>query len=316
MFAAPVQRGLLALLSVISAGGCERGTQGPSTTMDAEQNKMPATERSFVAGAHERAHAVFQNAAYLKPAHQEAGQSRADVYAPLVAIELAGQATTLPSNLRFGAVELSGKNGSQSTVDPERPTIYVIESVALIGDRSLEQITYAWLYPSREASTPTWRAVRLTLDESGFAVATEVLGSGLSQRPIFVSNSLEQRAARQHGPPLPGRRYSIEPDMQALPTVVVPRVLDDGPQPMGPWVYIGADGEVSGVLCRCMPSQVEAFAETKTYSLDRVHETPAIHDQGPSAARTRRAVAVLLSELNDGADRLGRALRWPGTSDE
>ena len=46
------------------------------------------------------------------------------------------------------------------------------------------------------------------------------------------------------------------------------RVLSDGPQAMGPWVYIRRkDRMVATLLCRCMPSQVTGTLENRSYEL-------------------------------------------------
>ena len=48
----------------------------------------------------------------------------------------------------------------------------------------------------------------------------------------------------------------------------VARVLDDGPTPMGPFVYLqAATRSVKTLLCRCMPSQAEHFVADEYYQL-------------------------------------------------
>jgi hypothetical protein len=50
--------------------------------------------------------------------------------------------------------------------------------------------------------------------------------------------------------------------------VVVARVIEDGPQPMGPIVYVSADGvTVETLICRCMSSQVDELVASETYPL-------------------------------------------------
>ena len=84
---------------------------------------------------------------------------------------------------------------------------------------------------------------------------------------LFVSRSLESAARSTFGPPSPRRRFSIERLITDAPLSVVARVLDDGPIPMGPYVYVDSEGRVTTVLCRCMPSQVRAFSGNGYYDL-------------------------------------------------
>ena len=50
--------------------------------------------------------------------------------------------------------------------------------------------------------------------------------------------------------------------------MVVARVLADGPMAMGPFVYLTEPGlEVTTLLCRCMPAQVDDFFANTYYEL-------------------------------------------------
>jgi len=108
----------------------------------------------------------------------------------------------------------------------------------------------------------------------GFPCVWAILAAGFVRdhsaplKLLFVSDSLEQAAAKAFGPPLPGRRYSIERDVGDAPTTVVPRIVEDGPIPMGPYVYLAADTHaLTTLLCRCEPSQARSFIETDYYDL-------------------------------------------------
>ena len=96
----------------------------------------------------------------------------------------------------------------------------------------------------------------------------EVLADNSKAKLFFVSLSLEAAAAAEFGKPLPGRRYAIERSVEAAPDVIVARVIDDGPIPMGPIVYLSAGTrEVSTLICRCMPAQAGKLVATRTYDL-------------------------------------------------
>lgn len=111
----------------------------------------------------------------------------------------------------------------------------------------------------------------MTLGNRGYAVVWDMLSSDSTERLMFVSKPVEQAAIKQFGDPLPGRQFAVEPPLEEHPEVVVPRVVGDGPQPMGPFVYLdSAARSVSTLICRCEPSQVDAFPESGHYHLQRI----------------------------------------------
>jgi hypothetical protein len=96
----------------------------------------------------------------------------------------------------------------------------------------------------------------MTLSSAGAPVIWETVGGSGHRQRIYVAKSLETAALAAFGPPLPGRSLSIEQSQAAAPSTIIVRVLEDGPVPMGPMVYIsGRPPEVASVICRCMPAQ-------------------------------------------------------------
>lgn len=151
------------------------------------------------------------------------------------------------------------------------PTVWFRSSQERIRGRMHEQLTYWWpplqgeIVPSGE---PGWQAVRLTLDADGLPAIWEALPSNGSPGAIFVSRQLETAAQAEWGGPLPGRRFAVERALRDAPGVVVVRVLDDTPVPLGPLIHLRAsNGRVSSVLCRCMPTQVRELVGTMYYQL-------------------------------------------------
>ena len=56
--------------------------------------------------------------------------------------------------------------------------------------------------------------------------------------------------------------------MEQAPDVVVGGLLESGPAPLGPFVYVWEQGRnVNAVICRCMPSRVISIPSTATYEL-------------------------------------------------
>jgi hypothetical protein len=197
-------------------------------------------------------------------------------------------------------------------IDIERPAIYVHPGEVQIQGKAHPQMTYLWCYrPEPMSGHPEVRGVRLTLNSAGEPVLWEVLSAGTLARLFFVAESLERVAAAEHGPPLAGRRFSVERSAEETPDVLVARLIDDGPIPMGPMVYIAAQANaISTVLCRCMPAQVRHIVENTFYELlpvEGLPETPNFLN--PDAAK---AVQVLRALVEGGGD-LGQVLRLPRT---
>jgi hypothetical protein len=108
----------------------------------------------------------------------------------------------------------------------------------------------------------------MVLDHRGFAMMWEILSSDASLRVFFVSKTVERAAERVYGRPLPDRRYCVEPSLEQHPDIVVARIVGDGPQPMGPILYLEhSNHHVTNVICRCEPSQADLFPRTREYQL-------------------------------------------------
>jgi hypothetical protein len=163
---------------------------------------------------------------------------------------------------------LSPSNGSLH-LDTQRPTIYAaLDTLELGPGKTRPRCTYLWCYPASEGAATLTRlrlqGVRITLDSQGRPAVWEVMADSSGARLLFVSESIESAAATRYGKVLPGRRYAIEQSLAERPNAVVARILDDGPVPMGPLVYLeAATGDVSTVLCRCMPAQARTVTQTR-----------------------------------------------------
>jgi hypothetical protein len=157
-------------------------------------------------------------------------------------------------------------------IDPARPAVYWAADSLQLNRQTHARFAYQWCYPPRkppaQPSALPRQGVRITLDSRGQPAIWEILADTSARRLIFVSQSLEAAAAAESGKPLPGRRYSIERSLDQAPHVVVPRVIDDGPQAMGPIVYLSeGTRNVSTLICRCMPAQVKQLIATRTFAL-------------------------------------------------
>lgn len=206
-------------------------------------SKQPDTGRQRAANE-DRAALIFTNAVLLKPCETVPATNLALTLAPLLLQEIAGSGP--------------GSNHSLATV------YYQLGAVQFAGT-TRPQMTYLW---SRGDEKRLERGVRLTLDSRGSPVIWEVLDDRPDPRVVFVSRSLEERARTAFGPPVPGRRFAVEQPINVAPDVVVARVNEDGPVAMGPIVHLTAPrGEISTVICRCMPTQARQLAATVYYEL-------------------------------------------------
>jgi hypothetical protein len=159
--------------------------------------------------------------------------------------------------------------GAAAPSDSFLPVAAEVTKITING-RACDQFTFTWKYPSHTpaAKALSTQGVRITLDSSGKPVIWEALADTSGAQIIFVSQSLEAAARAAFGPPLSGRRFSIERSLAQAPNTVVARVIEDSPTPMGPVVYLRAGThDVSTLICRCMPSQAETLQVQRNYPM-------------------------------------------------
>ena len=156
----------------------------------------------------------------------------------------------------------------EGTTLPRPPAdVRALRTEIVLQGQQLTQWLYLWSYPGSRF----YRGLRLTLAADGFPAIYEVLGDSSGARPIFVSTALEEAAAAEFGAPCPERRFAVERPLDQAPSVVVPALVDPGPQPLGPFVYLTDPArDVSSLRCRCMPSLVERVNTSVEYRLVRL----------------------------------------------
>ncbi len=183
------------------------------------------------------------------------------------------------------------------------PAMFVSTLRLRIGDASYDVITYQWL-ASRDArfhgNAKEVRGLRVTVGQDGFAAVCEVLQPGSPFRRMFVSKSIEEAARMAHGEPLMGRRFAIESAIDTSPDVLVVGVFDDGPIPMGPYVYLDAALDVTAIRCRCSDSLVDTFTDEAVYEFLSIEDLPR-----------RDGVAHSQDEISP-----IQSLRWPNGFDQ
>jgi hypothetical protein len=260
------------LLILVLLAGC-----GPTVEAPGESHPPDfALLREARELAYQRTQREFERAEFFSP-DPESSPGELRWMSPLIVEELDPlQAEDSPLG---GFGRISTDPSGRAVVHPEEPAVYYWAERVEISAASFEQSTFVWFYcPFDSGGEISWRGFRMVLDDRGFAMVWEILSSEAELRVLYVSEPLEAAARRQHGATLPGRRYAVEPSVEQHPDLVVARVVGDGPQPMGPFLYLDYPARrVSTLICRCEPSQVGWFPASHLYRLiDRQQVDPAV----------------------------------------
>lgn len=222
------------------------------------------------ADVYNRGGTEFAQACFSKPAETNA-ESLTFKLAPLFVQETGTGTNQSECRSGFGALIFGGP---QVTVDARRPTVYVEADTVQVLGKAHTRLTYLWFCPAESVSGTRGgfaaQGVRITLSSEGYPAVWEVLNDRTGRRVVFVSQNLESAAAAQFGATLKGRRYMVEgPTGEGEQATVVARVIDDGPVPMGPIVYVRTGKtDIETLVCRCMPAQVKKLTGTENYQLE------------------------------------------------
>ncbi len=262
-----IAAGSAALACCIGGWTCRARSQTPvpprPVPPEAAHQEPPApadTQAALI----ERSTRFYERTCYFKPA---AGLDDLDAYqAPLIFQALSDDGAECPAAACFGQVRPDG------TVDVHHPTVYYGRTTLPRADGDHRQDLFVWVYPAAPGSTAlAVQGLRITFSIEGLPAIWEVLANDSAARLIFVAHFLEAAATRQYGVVLPGRRFAVERPVRERPDVVVARVLDDSPVPLGPIVYLTPRRAVSTVICRCMSSQAGESTRPVPYQLLPLH---------------------------------------------
>lgn len=173
---------------------------------------------------------------------------------------------------------------------PQTPyAVYFWRTVGVLNNQAQEQFNYLWFETEGSSGTRRPQGIRITFDSTGKPIVWEVLRDRSGARILFVSQSLESAAMTNYPAPLPGRRFWIERNLTNAPDTVVARIIDDGPTPMGPIVYLGADsGEIVTLICRCMDAQAAEVVAESIYGIATLDDAAVrwlVRDKTPGITR-------------------------------
>lgn len=255
----------------------------------------------------------FRFARFNKPADANS-ESMEYRFAPLIVEELEGMPSTSHSS-RFDNLHTPKIGSFRPTIAPDIPvrpdTVYFFSDMVKINDQKIDQIDFLWWYEKKHEcvtgslqSVVQMRGVRILVGTDGMPILWRALSNGTGIQPFFVAQSLESAAKAQFGDPLPGRKFSIEKKDENS-DVVVARLLDDGPVPMGPYVYVDASLQrgISTMHCRCSESQFDEVVEPViSYKLEPVENL--------DKKWLRESAGLDLDELLK-PEPLDKLFRWP-----
>lgn len=269
-----------------------RAASPPTTAQPAPVALDHATRRALVA----RSARTFAGGELLRPPADAdldgGGRVPATPLAPLLLLE------TVPE---LGAARASPHAATDDPThgrtldDSDEPSpsaaplrVGLSESMVDWLGQPLRQLAFAWQAQAGgpgDGDSPRLQGLRITLGRDGFPLLFEVLRDSSGARVLFVGRALEELAAAAHGAPLPGRRYACERAVEDAPRVVVAGLVERGPMPLGPFVYLDREQhDVTTVLCRCAPSQVGGVLESRPYELvplDALAHARAGEPEGP-----------------------------------
>jgi|GEM_PF-1931971 len=280
--------------------GCEsKSSDGRDATSGAstdEASEKGATVSATAKGGFDylKARREFAEADFFKPAADSADEDTIRM-APLIVREVAG-ADVGQWRLGVDFSELQEPDPATADASQERIVYYSRDEV-VIGGWAHQRLSYVWLLRHRERGELQWCGVRMVRGLDGRPIISEVFASDATAREFFIAQAVEDQAWIEFGKPLPQRRYAVEVALEDAPTTFVTRVISDGREPMGPFVYMEANGRsVTTLLCRCMSSQYKAVRKNEYYQLQ------SLDDDGVDLMRS--AAPELAALLNGASDAL------------
>ncbi len=254
---------LLRAVSVLLIGLPIAGCKKSETTPPEKPVPESAADKSWRISRTRPADVRFKLATLLKPADDT--PDAAARMAPLILREMPTD-TSDPAEHLFGLLTVDDQD--RVLVDRSRPAVYVFADGNADGGQH-RRIAHLWFrgvdIAKKEGGSSDFRCVRMTLDATGAPVVWEIFDSRKkTNRAVYLARSLEEAADEQHGEAIRGHKFVAERESG----VRIARLIDDGPEPMGPMVYVSAKhGEIVSLACRCMPSQVDDIDDAIYYEL-------------------------------------------------
>lgn len=231
-------------------------------------------------------------------------QTDVDVYmAPVFYREHPAGEPSIDGASEFAQLDFSG---DRIALDVSRPTVYTHKGNVSHAGVDHEQLTFVWFREGEHANHLEMQGLRMTFDSEGYPAVYEVFDDRSGKSLFYVSKALEEQTRGAMGDPLAGRMYSVEPDADERPDVLMLRLVQQGAEPLGPLLYDAFGGsDLIQLHCRCAPSQLDAIGASVKYDLVAIE----------SLARAQRLRLAKEMKWGESATDLGfPAPVWPWTS--
>ncbi len=242
----------------------------------ASSTGVKLNSQALYAAMESNAQRSFAQAVYAKPASNEQSIAQ-EKFAPLIIHEVSQDVLDEKTLSHFHPTATSSLLDDARLLTNEQATVYYSLGSVTINQVPYDQVLYFWFYENQHDISlvnAQLRGMRITVGLDGFPLIWEMIQwrSALINHDalnvIYVSHSGELAARSQYGKPLARRRYAIERHWPEASHTIVANLVEDGPLPMGPIIYLQSLGhEVMALHCRCSPSQADLFVEEITYEL-------------------------------------------------
>ena len=256
----PVLLGARCATAQVTAPPPPAPAQTPPTPVKAPPARSSNADRPVHAPSGE-----FTSAILFKPRDEPDLKWLTDL-APLVVEQVPDKTPSTTKKGFFGALVLDDRNAL--VLDPAQPTLIVDMREVEHGGLTYRQLSFGWVYTWSKTSANT-RSICMTLAPDGFPCVWEVGGpQNTGTRRFYLSRSFEAKCVEQFGPPLPDRQNAAEQAKTDTPHTVIAGLVEDGPIPMGPYVYLQNDTHtIKAITCRCSPALVETIIDSRDYEL-------------------------------------------------
>lgn len=255
------RRVVLAWVVAYGAVGCRASAARPTGTAWQPPGDHASAEKEPAQRFRSLAEKRFDSALHIKPSDSGAPEV-VRTMAPLFAV---GVSPEISEELHWLLEPLDVT--ARGDASEARRVVYYEHDVIEVGGEVLQQVSFVWNYGRVQCvlESPLIRGVRVTLGADGFPLVWEVY-DGHEYLRAFVSASAEAAARARFGQPTDSDRFAVQPAIAWPDDFLVVGLIEDGPIPMGPYVYIDSFGRIiSSVRCRCEPSLVDSFREPSLY---------------------------------------------------
>jgi hypothetical protein len=245
---------------VVSCGPTQPGESGPAAPDSSSKGPSESESETF-SPRYAEVLTVWPSGRFFKPDPESPVPEGSDGFAlaPLFVLQ--------PPTTGGRFKPTFGEPGLDGLVRAVSPRVFVSTGAVLLGQAEHRQFLYEWWLRADQNDQFHYQGITITVDAAGLPRLWETHADRDDLRVIYVSQAWEAKSKAAFPGRLLGRAHVVESELTTFPTTIVPRILTDGPVPMGPWVYQESNGHVMTLVCRCMSSQVTALDDGEHFRL-------------------------------------------------